>query len=123
MSETADEEASGGATGSEAEVRSAGGLAIGSWMLFDWAAQPFYTLVTTFIFAPYFTAHFIADPVTGSAYWGYAMAAASILVAVGSPIIGAFVDLRGRLKPLIALFSVSFIAGQGLLWFAMSTAV
>ncbi len=25
-----------------------------SWMLFDWSAQPFYTLVQTFLFAPYF---------------------------------------------------------------------
>ena len=25
-----------------------------SWMLFDWAAQPYYTLVQTFLFAPYF---------------------------------------------------------------------
>ena len=24
------------------------------WMLFDWAAQPFFTVVTTFIFGPYF---------------------------------------------------------------------
>jgi UMF1 family MFS transporter len=23
-----------------------------SWMLFDWAAQPFFTVVTTFIFGP-----------------------------------------------------------------------
>ena len=26
-----------------------------SWALFDWANQPYFTLVTTFIFAPYFT--------------------------------------------------------------------
>ena len=25
-----------------------------SWMLFDWATQPHYTLVQTFLFAPYF---------------------------------------------------------------------
>ena len=27
---------------------------IWGWMLFDWAAQPFFTVVTTFIFGPYF---------------------------------------------------------------------
>ena len=26
---------------------------IWGWMLFDWAAQPFFTVVTTFIFGPY----------------------------------------------------------------------
>ena len=25
-----------------------------SWALFDWANQPFFTIITTFIFAPYF---------------------------------------------------------------------
>ena len=88
-------------------------------MLFDWAAQPFYTLVSTFIFAPYFTAHFIGDPVTGSAYWGYAMAAASFLVAVSSPILGTYADQHGRLKPMIAFFSIGFVTGQTLLWFAV----
>ncbi|MGE3650912.1 MAG: hypothetical protein AB7G10_21450, partial [Reyranellaceae bacterium] len=31
-----------------------------SWALFDWANQPFFTLVTTFIFGPYFAGEFIA---------------------------------------------------------------
>ena len=25
-----------------------------AWIFFDWAAQPFFTLVTTFVFAPFF---------------------------------------------------------------------
>jgi hypothetical protein len=25
-----------------------------SWIFFDWAAQPYFTLITTFAFAPYF---------------------------------------------------------------------
>src|SRR3954462_5974225 len=27
--------------------------AVFSWMLFDWAAQPYFSLITTFVFAPY----------------------------------------------------------------------
>ncbi len=103
----------------EEATQSAGGLAIGSWMLFDWASQPFYTLITTFIFAPYFTVHYIGDPNTGSAYWGYTMAAASILVAIGSPILGSFADQRGQLKPLIGLLSIGFVVGQAGLWLAV----
>ncbi len=98
--------------------RSTGTLAIGSWMLFDWAAQPFYTLITTFIFAPYFTAHFIGDPIRGPALWGYTMAAAALIVAFGSPLLGAAADARGRLKIMIGWLSVGFVAGQALLWFA-----
>ena len=35
------------------------------WMLFDWANQPFQTLIVTFIFAPYFAAEVVGDPVRG----------------------------------------------------------
>ena len=41
--------------------------AIFSWMLFDWAAQPYHTLLITFIFAPYFTANVAANPTDGQA--------------------------------------------------------
>ena len=35
------------------------------WMLFDWAAQPFFTVVTTFIFGPYFVSRMASDPAVG----------------------------------------------------------
>ena len=31
--------------------------AVISWIFFDWAAQPYFTLITTFVFAPYFATH------------------------------------------------------------------
>ena len=40
------------------------------WVLFDWAAQPFYTLVVTFLFAPYFVNGFAADPAHGQSTLG-----------------------------------------------------
>lgn len=102
--------------------KSTGPLAIGSWMLFDWAAQPFYTLITTFLFAPYFAAIVVGDAAKGSALWGYTMAVAAILVAAGSPILGAMADARGRLKPLIAWLSVGFVLAQAALWYAVPDA-
>ncbi|RWJ81326.1 MAG: MFS transporter, partial [Mesorhizobium sp.] len=35
---------------------------IWGWMLFDWAAQPFFTVITTFIFGPYFVSRMASDP-------------------------------------------------------------
>ncbi len=99
--------------------RTAGPLAVTSWMLFDWASQPFYTLITTFLFAPYFASYFIGDAARGSALWGYAMAAGAVLVAVGSPVLGAMADARGRLKPYMAWLSVAFVLGQAALWYAV----
>jgi UMF1 family MFS transporter len=102
-----------------APKKSAGPLGVTSWMLFDWAAQPYYTLVTTFLFAPYFSTYFIGDAAQGAAIWGYTMGVAAILVAIGSPILGAMADSRGRLKPYIAWLSVAFVLGQLALWFAV----
>jgi UMF1 family MFS transporter len=96
--------------------KAAGPFALGSWMLFDWATQPFYTLVTTFLFAPYFSDVFVGDAAHGAALWGYTMAASAILVAIGSPILGAIADAQGKLKRMIAWQSVGFVIGQLLLW-------
>ena len=34
-------------------------LAIAGWILFEWAVQPFFTLITTFVYAPYFAASIV----------------------------------------------------------------
>ena len=39
--------------------------AVISWIFFDWAAQPYFTLITTFVFAPYFATHVASDPASG----------------------------------------------------------
>lgn len=88
------------------------------WLMFDWATQPVFTLVTTFIFAPYFAGRFMADGVAGQAYWGYATATAGILIAILSPVLGSIADITGRRKPWIACFSALLVTGAGLLWFS-----
>jgi len=62
---------------------------LAGWVLFDWAAQPFYTLILTFIFAPYFATAVVGDPVRGQALWGYLAAAGGLLVALTGPVLGA----------------------------------
>ena len=42
------------------------------WMMFDWATQPFHTLIITFVFAPYFVANVAENAVSGQQIWGYA---------------------------------------------------
>lgn len=88
------------------------------WLMFDWATQPVFTLVTTFIFAPYFAGRFMEDGVAGQAYWGYATATAGILIAILSPVLGSIADITGRRKPWIASFSALLIVGASLLWFS-----
>jgi MFS transporter, UMF1 family len=97
--------------------RPASRRAITGWVLFDWAAQPFFTLVTTFVYAPYFASTIAADPVEGQALWGYAKAAAGLVIAVFSPVLGAIADAAGRRKPWIAAFGALLVVGSWALWF------
>ncbi|WP_420407749.1 MFS transporter [Hoeflea sp.] len=88
------------------------------WMMFDWAAQPFFTVVTTFIFGPYFISRMASDPAAGQAAWGYGIAAGGFLIAVLSPILGSIADQTGPRKPWIAFFAVLKILALCGLWFA-----
>jgi UMF1 family MFS transporter len=88
------------------------------WMLFDWAAQPFFTVVTTFIFGPYFISRMASDPATGQAAWGYGIAAGGLLIALFSPILGSIADQTGPRKPWIAFFAILKILALCSLWFA-----
>jgi MFS transporter, UMF1 family len=91
--------------------------AVISWIFFDWAAQPYFTLITTFVFAPYFATHVASDPASGQSLWGFATAAAGLLIALSSPVLGAIADASGRRKPWIAAFGALLVIGSCLMWF------
>src|SRR4030081_2622838 len=90
--------------------------AVISWIFFDWAAQPYFTLITTFVFAPYFATHVAADPAQGQSLWGFATAAAGLMIALMSPVPGAMGDAGGRRKPWIAAFGALLVIGSSLMW-------
>jgi MFS transporter, UMF1 family len=92
---------------------------IWGWMFFDWAAQPFFTVVTTFIFGPYFVARLTNDPVSAQAAWSNAATVASLAIALLSPVLGAIADRTGARKPWIAFFATIKITCLCLLWFAV----
>ncbi|MDG4904860.1 MULTISPECIES: MFS transporter [unclassified Mesorhizobium] len=102
----------------EVAVQRATGRGIWGWMFFDWAAQPFFTVVTTFIFGPYFVSRMASDATTGQAAWGYGIAAAGLVIAVLSPVLGSIADQTGPRKPWIASFAAVKIISLTLLWFA-----
>ncbi len=89
------------------------------WVLFDWAAQPFYTLVVTFLFAPYFVNGFATDPAHGQTLWAYTTGGAQLVAALLAPVLGAIADAGLPRKPWIAGFSVLLVAGMAGLWFAI----
>jgi UMF1 family MFS transporter len=100
---------------------------IWGWYFFDWASQPYNTLLLTFIFGPYFTstlaANLIGDGMAegaaraqAQAYWGWGLAAAGVFIAVLAPVLGAIADNSGRKLPWIWLFSVMYFVGSAALW-------
>ena len=70
------------------------------WMFFGWAAEPYFTLITTFVFAPYFATSVAPDPATGQSLWGFAMAAAGLAIALLSPVLGAIADASASFRRL-----------------------
>jgi UMF1 family MFS transporter len=104
------------AVGAESQRNYPRRSAVISWIFFDWAAQPYFTLITTFVFAPYFAGFVAPDAASGQAMWGFATAAAGLMIALMSPVLGAIADASGRRKPWIAGFGALLVIGASLMW-------
>lgn len=89
-----------------------------AWALYDWANSAFSAVIVTFVFATYFSQGIAADPVTGTAQWGWAMTASGLAIALVSPVLGAIADAGGRRKPWVVAFTLATVAGCFLLWYA-----
>ncbi|MFZ1726888.1 MAG: MFS transporter [Albidovulum sp.] len=103
---------------------------IWGWWFFDWASQPYNTLLLTFIFGPYFAevarAHFVAQGQTAElsqasaqAYWTGALTVTGLIIAVLAPMLGVIADGRGRKMPWIWAFSAMYVTGAFALWWTM----
>ena len=101
---------------------------IWGWYFFDWASQPYSTLLLTFTFSPYFSevarstyaAQGMAPEAAQAAaqtYWTTGQTIAGILIALLAPILGAVADGTGRRMPWIWLFSALYVLGSAMLWF------
>ncbi|WP_435164921.1 MFS transporter [Falsirhodobacter sp. 1013] len=90
---------------------------IWGWYFFDWASQPYATLLTTFIFAPYM-ARIMGDGTAAQTVWGYGLAAAGLLIALGSPLLGAVADRSGGHRRFLLVFSAMYMLGAWGLWWA-----
>ena len=92
-----------------------------SWALYDWANSAFSAVIVTFVFATYFSQGVAADPVSGTAQWGWAMSASGVAIALISPVLGAIADAGGRRKPWLLTFTALAVVGCFLLWYARPT--
>ena len=58
-----------------------------SWTMFDWANQPFYTLIMTFVFGVYFADVFISGD-DGAQKFTMTQTISGIAIAILSPVLG-----------------------------------
>lgn len=103
---------------------------IWGWYFFDWASQPYNTLLLTFIFGPYFAevarGYFAtqgADAETAKAlsqaYWTGGLTITGLIIAGLSPVLGAISDGAGRRIVWIWAFSLMYVAGSWALWWTL----
>lgn len=90
--------------------------AVAAWCLYDWANSAYNTVITTFVFAVYFTRGVAPDEVAGTAAWSRTMALAGLAIAILSPLLGAVADHTGRRKPWLALFTALTVVFTVALW-------
>ena len=90
---------------------------IWGWWFFDWASQPYNTLLLTFIFGPYVVS-VVGDGTTAQTIWGYGIGAAGLLIALASPVLGAIADKAGRRMAFIWLFSLMYVLGAWGIWWS-----
>lgn len=90
---------------------------IWGWWAFDWASQPYNTLLLTFIFGPYIN-ELLGDGTQAQTAWGYGVGLAGFVIAISAPFLGAMADLSGRRLPFIWLFSIMYFVGAYALWWA-----
>jgi MFS transporter, UMF1 family len=93
-----------------------------SWALFEFARNPYYMLIVTYVFPPYFSQFIVGNPVEGQAAIAEATKWAGVIGALTAPFLGAMMDRGGARKPLMGVF-LAMIAISGLsLWWSMSAA-
>lgn len=89
-----------------------------AWAFYDWANSAFPTVVSTFVIAAYFAQGIAPDPATGQAQWGWMQAAAALVFALLSPLLGAVADAGGRRRLMLGLATLVTALATAALWFA-----
>jgi UMF1 family MFS transporter len=109
---TGNSETRGGEAQSGAPPRKATGLAMWSWVLYDFSNTIFSVSILSYFFPLWFGNELGAG---GGAY-NYLAALAALLIVLTAPVLGAVADLRQSRRPYLILFTgvaVAFTAGLG----------
>jgi len=98
-----------------------------AWVMYDWSNSVYQLTIASAIFPIYYntvTRHgtdfmvsFFGFKVVNTALYSWAIAAAYLLVAVGSPLFSSMADYTGRRKGFMRAFTIIGATGCGMLFF------
>ncbi|MFW2512631.1 MFS transporter [Demequina sp. SO4-13] len=109
-----------------------------AWALWDWATQPFNSVIITFVFtALYLTSENFIDPAIAvlgeddpayaaaiddlASSLGWGITAAGLLVALLAPVLGQRADASGKRKSWLGIMTLLLVACVGGLYFVEAT--
>lgn len=97
------------------------------WVMYDWANSVYQLTIASAIFPIYynsitrtgdnFTVSFFGAPVINTVLYSWAIAAAYLLVAIGSPMFSSMADYTGRRKGFMRAFTMIGATACGALFF------
>jgi UMF1 family MFS transporter len=88
-----------------------------SWALWDWAQQPYPTLMQTFIFPVYLAGAVATEQQNPDVALGWATAIAGVLLALTAPVIGRRSDEAGRRKLWLMINTYGMVVVSALSFF------
>jgi len=90
-----------------------------SWSIYDFANQPFTTIILTFVYSTFFVDFIAPSGEEGAVMWGRAITISSIIVAMISPIMGALADYGGYRKLFLIFWTWVCIVFSFLLYYPL----
>jgi UMF1 family MFS transporter len=93
-----------------------------AWAFFEFARNPYVSMVYIFVFAPYFANTVVGDPIRGQELWSLINTIQAFIIGAAAPILGAIADRAGPRKPWIAAMTVIIVPACCALWYALPNA-
>ena len=90
-----------------------------SWSIYDFANQPFTTIILTFVYSTFFVDFIATSGELGAVMWGRAVTISSLIIAFLSPIMGAIADNGGYRKKFLIFWTWICIIFSMLLYFPL----
>ena len=87
-----------------------------AWCVYDWANSSFPAVISTFVFATYFTEVVAPSTTLGTAMWSWSVTLSALAIAILSPVLGSIADAAGRRKPWVFVCTVLTVAATFALW-------